>query len=101
MKKPQALYRENHNISHMRIRFSISMEKAVVDLVDAEIGTRKGFANRSQAIETCVRQVLELEKYADGSVKLMMDFLDMIEEYPGIGEKFLAILEEEKRRREG
>ena len=76
------------------------MEGEVVALVDAEIGTRKGFANRSQAIETCVRQVLELEKCADGSINFMMDFLNLIEEHPEIGEKYLAFLEEERRRRE-
>ena len=76
------------------------MEGEVVDLVDAEIGTRKGFANRSQAIETCVRQVLELEKYANGSIKFMMDFLTLIEEHPEIRERYLPFLKEERRRRE-
>ena len=76
------------------------MGEEVVDLVDAEIGTRKGFANRSQAIETCVRQVLELEKYADRSINFMMDFLNLVEEHPEIRERYLAFLEEEKRRRE-
>ncbi len=31
----------NHNVSHMKIRFSISMEEKVVDLVDTEVGKRK------------------------------------------------------------
>ena len=84
----------------MKIRFSISMDGEVVDLVDAEIGARKGFANRSQAIETCVRQVLELEKYANGSINFMMDFLNLIEEHPEIRERYLVFLEEERKRRE-
>ena len=84
----------------MKIRFSVSMEEELVALIDAEIGKRKGFENRSQGISYCVRKVLELEKYTNGSVKLMMDFLDMIEDNPEIGGKFLALLEEEKQRRE-
>ncbi len=90
----------NHNVSHMKIRFSISMEEKVVDLVDTEVGKRKGFANRSQAIETCVRQILELEKYADRSIDFMRDFLTSIEEHPEIGEWYPVFLEEERRRRE-
>jgi metal-responsive CopG/Arc/MetJ family transcriptional regulator len=83
----------------MKIRFSVSMEEELVALVDAEIGKRKGFENRSQGISYCVRVILELEKYANGSVKTMMDFLDLIENHPGIGGEFLALLDEEKRRR--
>lgn len=76
------------------------MEQDAVALVDAQVGKRKGFANRSQAIETCVRQMLELEKCADGSVNFMMDFLKLIEEQPGISEMYIKFLKEEKRRRE-
>ena len=76
------------------------MGEEVVDLVDAEIGKRKGFENRSQEISYCVRQVLELESYADRSINFMIDFLNLIEEHPEIGKKYLAFLEEEKRRRE-
>ena len=77
------------------------MEQEIVDLVDAEIGTRRGFANRSQAIEYCVRRVLELESYADRSINFMMDFLDLVEQHPEIGESYLAFLREERQRREG
>ena len=76
------------------------MEQEVVALVDAEIGKRKGFANRSQAIETSVRQLLEIEESANGSVNFMIDFLKLLEEHPEIGEQYLAFLKEEKRRRE-
>ena len=75
------------------------MEQEVVALVDAEVGKRKGFANRSQAIETCVRQLLELEECADGSVNFLMGFLKLLEEKPGIGGEFLEFLKEEKQRR--
>jgi hypothetical protein len=47
-----------------------------------------------------VRQVLELEKYADRSIDFMRDFLNLIEEHPEIGERYLVFLEEERRRRE-
>jgi metal-responsive CopG/Arc/MetJ family transcriptional regulator len=83
----------------MKIRFSISMEQEVVSLVDAEIGKRKGFANRSQAIETCVRQLLEIEDSANGSVNFMIDFLKLLEDHPEVGEHYLAFLKEEKQRR--
>ena len=76
------------------------MEQEVVDLVDTEVGKRKGFANRSQAIETCVRQLLEIEESANGSVNFMIDFLKLLEEQPEIGKKYIAFLKEEKRRRE-
>ena len=75
------------------------MEQEVVSLVDAEIGKRKGFANRSQAIETCSRQLLEIEESANGSVNFMRDFLTMIDKHPEIGRKYLAFLEEEQQRR--
>jgi metal-responsive CopG/Arc/MetJ family transcriptional regulator len=84
----------------MKKRFSISMEPEVLALVDAEVGKRKGFANRSQAIETCVRQLLELEECADGSVNFIIGFLKLLEEKPDIGGKFLKFLKEEKQRRE-
>lgn len=76
------------------------MEQEVLALVDAEVGKRKGFANRSQAIETCVRQLLELEECADGGVDFMIRFLKLLEERPGMGKEYLKFLKEEKQRRE-
>ena len=76
------------------------MEQEVLALVDAEVGKRKGFANRSQAIETCVRQLLELEECADGSVDFMIRFLKLLDEHPGMGKGYLKFLKEEKQRRE-
>ena len=88
-------------VTEIRIRFSISIEEEIVRGVDEEIGRRRGFSNRSQGISYCVRQVLELEEYANGSISFMMDFLDLIEGHPEIGESYLAFLREERRRREG
>ncbi|MGB7532968.1 MAG: ribbon-helix-helix domain-containing protein [Halobacteriota archaeon] len=82
----------------MKIRFSISMAEEVVALIDAEVGKRKGFANRSQAIETSVRQLLELEDYANGGVDFMIRFLKLLDEHPGMGKGYLKFLKEVKQR---
>ncbi|MCK4476255.1 MAG: hypothetical protein KAU16_05965 [Methanophagales archaeon] len=75
------------------------MEEEIVRGVDEEIGKRRGFSNRSQAIEYCVRRVLEIEKYEDRSIRFMMDFLNLVEGHPEIGERYLEFLEEERKRR--
>lgn len=44
----------------MKVRFGISIEKDVVDLLDGTVKSKGRFANRSQAIEYSIKQVLEL-----------------------------------------
>jgi len=88
-------HRQEHRVHHHVLQAGNGLT-----VLYAEIGKRKGFENRSQGILYCVRQVLELEEYANGSVNFVMDFLKLLEEQPEIGKKYLAFLEEEKRRRE-
>ena len=80
----------------MRVRFSISIDKEAVNALDEAIKEKGRFANRSQAIEYCVKQVLELEKHEKESMETLLDFLDFIAEHPGIGEKFRDLLKEEQ-----
>jgi len=52
----------------MKVRFGISIDKEVVNALDEAIKEKGRFANRSQAIEYYVKQVLELEKHEKRSI---------------------------------
>lgn len=80
----------------MKVRFGISIDEEAVKALDEAIKGKGRFANRSQAIEYCVKQVLELEKNEKRSRETLLDFLDFIEGQPGIGEKFRDLLKEER-----
>jgi len=75
-----------HNLSHMKVRFGISIGEEVVKALDEAIENKGRFANRSQAIEYCVRQVLELEKHKKGGIELLIDLLEVMEKQPEVGE---------------
>jgi metal-responsive CopG/Arc/MetJ family transcriptional regulator len=77
-------------------RFSISMEEELLKKLDKMIKMRRLGANRSQAIEYCVKQVLELEQHETRYVEFLIDFLKIVEKHPEVGEKLRAFLREEK-----
>ena len=78
----------------MRIRFGISMDRGAVEILDEAV--RRGrFANRSQAIEYCVKQVLAMEEHEPRSLELLLDCLDLIERHPGIKEQIRSLIEQE------
>ena len=79
----------------MKIRFGISIDEEAVKALDDAIVEKGRFANRSQAIEYCIKQVLALEKHEKRSVEVLLDFLDLIDRNPEIGEKFKEFLKEE------
>ncbi|MCK4736502.1 MAG: ribbon-helix-helix protein, CopG family [Methanophagales archaeon] len=74
--------------------FSVSVGEEAVEQLDRVV--RKGrFANRSQAVEYCVRQILEFEDYKDKYSEIVVDFLDGIEKCPQMIGKIRKILKEE------
>jgi len=96
--KPQSLYNPFTIYHNMRkIRFGISMDREAVGMLDEAV--RRGrFANRSQAIEYCVKQVLAMEEHEARSLELLLDFLDLIERHPRIKEQFRGFIEQEMGR---
>ena len=99
MIKSQSLYMTSSQyITYMKVRFGISIEKEAVDALDEAIAQKGRFANRSQAIEYCVRQVLAMEKHEKQSMELLLDFIDLIERRPEIGEKFRDFMKEEMKK---
>jgi metal-responsive CopG/Arc/MetJ family transcriptional regulator len=79
----------------MKVRFGISIDEEAVKALDKSIKKKGRFANRSQAIEYCIKQVLAMEGHKRGSMEFLLDFLDLIEEHPEIKERFKGFLKEE------
>ncbi|MEA1957142.1 MAG: hypothetical protein U9N01_02160 [Euryarchaeota archaeon] len=78
-----------------KIRFGISIDEGAVKTLDETIKKKGRFANRSQAIEYCIKQVLALEGHERGSMESLLDFLDSIEKHPEIIEKYKEFLKVE------
>ena len=79
----------------MKVRFGISIDEEAVKTLDNAIVKKGRFANRSQAIEYCIKQVLAMEGHKRGSMEFLLDFLDLIEEHPEIKERFKGFLKKE------
>ena len=79
----------------MKVRFGISIDEEAVRALDEMVKEKGRFANRSQAIEYCVKQVLALERLKEGSMEHLLNFLDLIEKHPEIEEKFKIFLKKE------
>lgn len=77
-----------------KVRFGISMENEIVKTLDKVIAEKGRFANRSQAIEYCVKQVLELEKHEERYIEFLIEFLEIVERHPDVGEKLREFLKE-------
>jgi len=75
--------------------FSVSVEEEAVEQLD-KVVRRGRFANRSQAVEYCMRQILEFENYKDRYSEIVLDFLEGIEECPQMIGKIKGILKDEK-----
>ncbi len=80
-----------------KIRFGISIDEGAVRALDETIEKKGRFANRSQGIEYCVKQVLALEGHKRGSMELLIDFLELLEKQPKIGKEFRVLLKEEQK----
>ena len=79
----------------MKVRFGISINEEAVRALDEMVKEKGRFANRSQAIEYCVKQVLALERLKERSMEHLLNFLDLIEKHPEIEEKFKIFLKKE------
>ena len=79
----------------MKVRFGISIDEEAVRALDEMVKEKGRFANRSQAIEYCVKQVLALERLKERSMEHLLNFLDLIEKHPEIEEKFKIFLKKE------
>ena len=75
--------------------FSISIDKEAIKTLDDAITEKGRFANRSQAIEYCIKQVLAIEEHKRGSMEFLLDFMDLMKEHPEVKEKFEKFLKEE------
>jgi len=75
--------------------FSVSVEEKAVEQLDRVVGKGR-FANRSQAVEYCIRQILEFEDYKDKYSEIVLDFLDGVEKCPQMIGKIKKILKEEE-----
>ncbi|MCK4733295.1 MAG: hypothetical protein KAT65_12650 [Methanophagales archaeon] len=98
MKKSQSLNTPiSQFITMKKIRFGISIDEGAVRALDETIEKKGRFANRSQGIEYCVKQVLALEGHKRGSMELLIDFLELLEKQPKIGKEFRVLLKEEQK----
>ena len=75
--------------------FSISVEEEAVKQLDKVV--KKGrFANRSQAVEYCIRQIIEFEDYRAKYSEIVMDFLEGIEKCPQMIGKIRKMLKDDE-----
>ena len=75
--------------------FSVSIDKEAISALDEAIKEKGRFANRSQAVEYCIKQVLAMEGHERRSMEFLLDFLDLVEKHPDVKEKFEKFLKEE------
>ena len=87
--------------------FSVTMDGALKKRLDEKVGKGRFGNNRSQAISYCVQQVLDLEEHEERYIEFVIDFLEIVEKHPEVGEnlrEFLKKREDEdevKKEKEG
>ena len=83
------LYKMNKKI------FSISMDPEAVEALDKVV--KKGrFGSRSQAIEHCVKEVLEIEKKGERYIDFLIEFMELIAAHPDLEKELKAFLMKSK-----
>jgi len=83
--------------------FSVTMDGALKQRLDEKVGKGRFGNNRSQAITYCVQQVLDLEEHEKRYIEFIIDFLEIVEKHPEVGEnlrEFLKKREYEKAEEE-
>jgi len=83
--------------------FSVTMDGALKQRLDEKVGKGRFGNNRSQAITYCVQQVLDLEEHEERYIEFVIDFLEIVEKHPDVGEnlrEFLKKREDEKAEEE-
>lgn len=84
-----------------RRTFSISVAEEVIEAVDKLVEKRR-FGSRSQAIEYCIKQVVEVEGKEGRYIDFLLEFLELMEDRPDISEKLKKFLKSERKgKREG
>jgi Arc/MetJ-type ribon-helix-helix transcriptional regulator len=83
--------------------FSVTMDGALKKRIDEKVGKGRFGNNRSQAITYCVQQVLDLEEHEERYIEFIIDFLEIVEKHPDVGEnlrEFLKKREDDKAEEE-
>jgi len=87
--------------------FSVTMDGELKKRLDEKVGKGRFGNNRSQAISYCVQQVLDLEEHEERYIEFIIDFLEIVEKHPDVGENLREFLkkredeEEVKESKEG
>ena len=79
-----------------RRTFSISVAEEVIEAVDKLVEKRR-FGSRSQAIEHCIKQVVEIEGKEGRYIDFLVEFLELMEDRPDVREKLKKFLKSERR----
>ena len=89
------LYILSFQIPSMKEKFTISIEKDIFEAVEETVKTKEIGANRSQVIEYCVKQTLELRKCDAHYMEFLIKFFKLVELHPEAGEKLQELLKTE------
>jgi Arc/MetJ-type ribon-helix-helix transcriptional regulator len=85
--------------------FSVTMDGALKQRLDEKVDKGRFGNNRSQAITYCVQQVLDLEEHEERYIEFVIDFLEIVEKHPDVGENLREFLKkresEEEVKKEG
>jgi Arc/MetJ-type ribon-helix-helix transcriptional regulator len=85
--------------------FSVTMDGELKKRIDEKVGKGRFGNNRSQAITYCVQQVLDLEEHEERYIEFIIDFLEIVEKHPEVGENLREFLkkreDEEEVKKEG
>ena len=74
--------------------FSISIDRNLKEELDKEIAKGRLGANRSQAIEYCLKQVLQLEKSGSKDIEFVIKFMEIIKQRPDIEKRLKEFYED-------
>jgi len=74
--------------------YSITMDIELKKKLDEMVRSGRHGRSRSAVISYYVRRGIELEEYEEEGIDLMRNFLDALEEDPGLASKFREFLEQ-------
>ena len=76
--------------------FSVAIDSDIKNALDEAVRKGRFGANRSQAVEYCIKQVLRLESGGERHMEFLIEFLERLEGHPEVKEQLREFLQQKK-----